>query len=141
MNKERQPLPRQADGPAGRPFWKEALAPYAQPHLGRSVLDIATSVVPYLALSVLMYLALDISYLLVLAIAVPAAGFLVRTYILFHDCTHGSLLPFETRQCVGGQGPGADGLLAVRELAARATRCTTPPPGTSIGAGWVTSPP
>jgi acyl-lipid omega-6 desaturase (Delta-12 desaturase) len=78
---------------SGGPFWGEALAPYAQPHLGRSLLDIATSVVPYLALSVLMYLALDISYLLLLAIAVPAAGFLVRTYILFHDCTHGSLLP------------------------------------------------
>jgi omega-6 fatty acid desaturase (delta-12 desaturase) len=78
---------------SGRPFWREALAPYARPHLGRGVLDIATSVVPYLALSVLMYLTLDVSYLFVLAIAVPAAGFLVRTYILFHDCTHGSLLP------------------------------------------------
>ena len=35
-------------------FWLDAVAPYAQPHLGRGVLDIATSVVPYLALSVLM---------------------------------------------------------------------------------------
>ena len=35
-----------------------------------------------------MYLALDVSYLLVLAIAIPAAGFMVRTFILFHDCTH-----------------------------------------------------
>jgi omega-6 fatty acid desaturase (delta-12 desaturase) len=39
-----------------------------------------------------MYLALQVNYLLVLALAVPAAGFLLRTYILFHDCTHGSLL-------------------------------------------------
>ena len=76
-----------------RPFWREAVAPYEQPRLGRSVLDLATSVVPYLALSVLMYLALDVSYLLVLAVAVPAAGFLLRTYIVFHDCTHGSFLP------------------------------------------------
>lgn len=52
-----------------------------------------TSVLPYAALSVLMYLALDVSYLLVLAIGVPAAGFLLRTYILFHDCTHGSFVP------------------------------------------------
>src|SRR5688500_5159081 len=78
---------------SGRPFWREALAPYTQPQLGRSVLDIATSVGPYLALSVLMYLALDVSYLLVLALAVPAAGFLLRTYIVFHDCAHGSFLP------------------------------------------------
>src|SRR3989440_9362666 len=76
-----------------RPFWREALAPYAKPNIGRSVLDVATSVVPYLALSYLMYLTLSVSYLLVLAIAVPASGFLLRTYILFHDCTHGSFLP------------------------------------------------
>ena len=49
--------------------------------------------VPYLALSVAMYLLLDVSYLLTLALAIPAAGFLVRTYIIFHDCTHGSFLP------------------------------------------------
>jgi omega-6 fatty acid desaturase (delta-12 desaturase) len=39
-----------------------------------------------------MYLALPVSYFLVLALAVPTAGFLLRTYILFHDCAHGSLL-------------------------------------------------
>jgi omega-6 fatty acid desaturase (delta-12 desaturase) len=73
--------------------WRTALAPYAEPRVGRSLLDVATSVVPYLALQVLMYLSLEISYLLTLALAVPAAGFLLRTYILFHDCTHGSFLP------------------------------------------------
>ena len=55
-------------------------------------MDLATSVVPYLGLSFLMYLALDLSYLLTLAIAIPAAGFLLRTYILFHACAHGSFL-------------------------------------------------
>ena len=39
-----------------------------------------------------MYWALRVSYLLVLLIAIPAAGFLVRTFILFHDCSHGSFL-------------------------------------------------
>jgi acyl-lipid omega-6 desaturase (Delta-12 desaturase) len=73
-----------------RPFWRDAVAPYAQPGLARSLLGIATSVAPYLVLSVLMYLALDVSYLLVLILAVPTAGFLVRTFIVFHDCTHGS---------------------------------------------------
>jgi omega-6 fatty acid desaturase (delta-12 desaturase) len=75
------------------PFWRDALAPYAEPHLGRSLLGIATSLVPYLLLLVLMYLALDVSYLLVLALAIPAAGFQVRTFIAFHDCAHGSYLP------------------------------------------------
>jgi acyl-lipid omega-6 desaturase (Delta-12 desaturase) len=73
-------------------FWRETLAPYAQPRLGRSLLDLATSVLPYLALSVAMYRALSVSYLLTLAIAIPASGFLVRTFILFHDCSHGSFL-------------------------------------------------
>jgi omega-6 fatty acid desaturase (delta-12 desaturase) len=72
--------------------WREALAPYARPSIGRSALDIATSVVPYMVLSAAMYLALDVSYLLVLAIGIPTAGFLLRTYIVFHDCTHGAFL-------------------------------------------------
>jgi acyl-lipid omega-6 desaturase (Delta-12 desaturase) len=71
----------------------QSLAPYAQPHLGRALLDLATSVAPYVALSVLMYLSLDVSVLLTLALAIPAAGFLLRTFILFHDCTHGAFVP------------------------------------------------
>jgi omega-6 fatty acid desaturase (delta-12 desaturase) len=74
-------------------FWRETLAPYARPRVSRSLLDLATSVVPYLALSVAMYFALGVSYLLVLVLAIPASGFLVRTFILFHDCSHGSFLP------------------------------------------------
>jgi acyl-lipid omega-6 desaturase (Delta-12 desaturase) len=57
------------------------------------VLDLATSIVPYLLLLVLMYMAVDRSFLLVLALSVPAAGFLLRTFIVFHDCAHGSFLP------------------------------------------------
>ena len=73
--------------------WRSCTDRYARPNLGRSLFSLATSVVPFVALWVAMYFALDVSYLLVLALAVPAAGFLVRTYIMFHDCTHGSLLP------------------------------------------------
>lgn len=72
--------------------WREALAPYAQPDRGRALRCLASSVAPYLAMSVLMYLSLRVSYLLTLALAVPTAGFLVRTYIVFHDCAHGSFL-------------------------------------------------
>jgi omega-6 fatty acid desaturase (delta-12 desaturase) len=56
------------------------------------MLDLSTAVVPYLALSVLMYYTLGVSYLLTLALAIPAGGFLVRVFILFHDCSHGSFL-------------------------------------------------
>lgn len=74
--------------------WRTVLAPYAQPRLGRSLIDLGTSVVPYLALLVTMHWLLAVSVLLVLALSVPAAGFLVRTYIVFHDCAHGSFLPW-----------------------------------------------
>src|SRR5438045_1395032 len=82
-----------ASSTAERPFWRDVIAPYERPRVARSLLDLGTSAVPYLALLVLMYLALDVSRLLVLALAVPTAGFLLRAYIVFHDCAHGSFLP------------------------------------------------
>jgi omega-6 fatty acid desaturase (delta-12 desaturase) len=41
-----------------------------------------------------MYFLLGVSVWLVLALSVPTAGFLVRTYIVFHDCAHRSFLPW-----------------------------------------------
>ena len=62
------------------------------PRLRPALFDVATSVVAYLALMAAMFVAFEISYLLVLALAIPAAGFLVRTFIVFHDCAHGSFV-------------------------------------------------
>lgn len=70
-----------------------ALAPYCEPHLPKSVLDVFTSIVPYLALSVVIYLTLGVSVALTIALMVLTAGFLVRTFVVFHDCGHGSLFP------------------------------------------------
>jgi acyl-lipid omega-6 desaturase (Delta-12 desaturase) len=74
-------------------FWRERLAPYAQPRLGRGVLDLVTSVVAYVALTASMYALVHVSKILVLVLALPTAGFLLRTFIVFHDCSHGSFLP------------------------------------------------
>ena len=84
---------RARESGSSRPYWRDAVAAYERPDLRRSASDLATSVVPYLALLVAMYLALEVSYLLTLALSVPAAGFLLRSYIVFHDCAHGSFLP------------------------------------------------
>jgi acyl-lipid omega-6 desaturase (Delta-12 desaturase) len=73
--------------------WREILAPFAVPCRRRGLLAVATSAVPYLALCALMYLTLDISPALTVALAIPTAGFLVRVFVVFHDCAHGSLLP------------------------------------------------
>jgi omega-6 fatty acid desaturase (delta-12 desaturase) len=72
--------------------WREQLAPYARPDTRRALLCVATSVVPYLALSAAMWLLLGVSVPAALALAVPTAAFLVRTFIVFHDCSHGSFL-------------------------------------------------
>ncbi len=69
------------------------LAPYAVASHRAAALDLATSVLPYLTLLALAYVALDVSVLLTLAIGVVAGGFLMRTFIVFHDCTHGSFTP------------------------------------------------
>ena len=71
-----------------------------QPRLSRSVLDVATSIVPYLALSALLDLTLGVSVLLTVSLVVLAAGFLVRTFVVFHDCAHGSL--FDPSVPIGG---------------------------------------
>jgi omega-6 fatty acid desaturase (delta-12 desaturase) len=68
------------------------LAPYAQADTPKALLGLATSVFPYLALTVAMWRLLDVSVLIVVVLAVPTAAFLVRTFVVFHDCSHGSFL-------------------------------------------------
>lgn len=70
--------------------FQDALKQYQQPELKRSVWQICTSIVPYVALCVLMYFSLFVSYWLTLLLALPASGFLVRIFIIQHDCAHGS---------------------------------------------------
>src|SRR5579862_10025518 len=80
-----------ADADASRSL-RRTLDRYAAPRLSRSLLDLATSVVPYLALMTAMFFALRVSLFLALVLVLPASGFLIRAFIVFHDCTHGSFL-------------------------------------------------
>jgi omega-6 fatty acid desaturase (delta-12 desaturase) len=63
---------------------------YQRPRISASVIQIMTSLVPYLLLWPLMVWSLSISYLLTLPLTVLASGFLIRTFIIQHDCGHGS---------------------------------------------------
>jgi len=83
---------RVSEVPEAPGFWREALSAYARPRRLRSILDLVTSVLAYLAMSVAAYFALEISPGLALALAPVTAIFLLRTYIIFHDCSHGSFL-------------------------------------------------
>ena len=76
-----------------QPAWKDVLAPYSKARTSRAVGQIATSLVPYLLLFAAIYLTLGDSVILTVALIILNGGFLVRTFVVFHDCTHGSLLP------------------------------------------------
>lgn len=75
---------------------KTLLAHYREPDLGRSVLQLLSSVALFCLLWALMWFSLSYSYWLTLLLAVPTAGFLVRLFILQHDCGHGSF--FKSRK-------------------------------------------
>jgi omega-6 fatty acid desaturase (delta-12 desaturase) len=81
------------DPRAARLYWRSSVERYERPSLRLSLVDLATSALPYLLLTVAMYISLEISVWLTLLIAIPTAGFLLRTFIVFHDCTHGSFMP------------------------------------------------
>jgi acyl-lipid omega-6 desaturase (Delta-12 desaturase) len=85
--------------------WRQMLAPYAKADRRRAALCLATSVPPYLGLSVAIYLLLALSPLAVL-LALPAAVFLVRSFIVFHDCSHGSFLRSRRANTWLGRGIG-----------------------------------
>jgi acyl-lipid omega-6 desaturase (Delta-12 desaturase) len=72
--------------------WQGIVSKYAYPETWRSLWQVANSVIPFLFGWYLMYRSLAVGYWLTLLLAVPTAGFMVRCFIIFHDCCHGSFL-------------------------------------------------
>jgi omega-6 fatty acid desaturase (delta-12 desaturase) len=68
----------------------QILTRYRVPSLARSIIEIAITAGPLAFLWFLMWEALDLGYWLCLLLAVPAAGFLVRLFMIQHDCGHGA---------------------------------------------------
>lgn len=87
--------------------WKKIVARYQKPSIGRGVWQIVNTLVPYAALWYLMYLSLAVSWWLTLPLAVLAGAFLVRAFIIFHDCGHGSFFKSQTANHVLGAITGA----------------------------------
>ena len=67
-----------------------AIAPFQAPSLWRSILQFSTTFLAFVALDGAMYASLHVSFWLTLALAFPAAGLMVRLFIVQHDCGHGS---------------------------------------------------
>jgi omega-6 fatty acid desaturase (delta-12 desaturase) len=75
---------------AAKPHWQDLIKKYQSPDHRRSIWQIINTFVPFFLLSYLMYRSLSVSYWLALLLAAPAAGLLVRIFIIQHDCGHGS---------------------------------------------------
>ncbi len=71
------------------------LKAYAVPTLGQSVAQLLVTLVAFGALWTAMWLTLDLAYWMTLLLSIPAAAFLIRLFVLQHDCGHGSY--FATR--------------------------------------------
>jgi omega-6 fatty acid desaturase (delta-12 desaturase) len=72
--------------------WREIVAVYQRPDTRRALLQLATTLLPLIMSFVIMYRLLAVSVWWTLLLAIPTAGLLVRTFILMHDCAHGSFL-------------------------------------------------
>ena len=79
-----------AAAPTDEKQWLKILARYREPDPVRSIYELVITAVPFFALWALMLLCLSYGYWLSLIVAVPAAGFLVRLFMIQHDCGHGS---------------------------------------------------
>jgi len=67
-----------------------ALGRYREPDCMRSVFEVVTTAGPFALTWVLIWAGLDAGYWICLLLAVPAAGFLLRLFMIQHDCGHGS---------------------------------------------------
>ncbi|MDX8361617.1 fatty acid desaturase [Cytobacillus sp. IB215316] len=69
---------------------RKQVSPFEKSTTAKSVWQIINTIGPFFILWYLAYISLSVSYLLALVPIVLAAGFLVRVFIIFHDCTHHS---------------------------------------------------
>ncbi len=94
MTDETRPDP--ALSPKGRAELKQLVNEFQKPSTARAVWQLLNTLGPYVLLWYLMYLSRGVSWWLTLPLAVLAGAFLVRVFIIFHDCGHGSF--FKSRR-------------------------------------------
>jgi acyl-lipid omega-6 desaturase (Delta-12 desaturase) len=70
--------------------WEKVVMKYNRPELRKSIWQLCNTLVPLILFWFLMVKSLQFSYWITLLLAVVASGFLIRLFIIFHDCGHGS---------------------------------------------------
>ncbi|MFN8484323.1 MAG: fatty acid desaturase [Anaerolineae bacterium] len=80
-----------ASGAAAKPPpWKSLVAKYQKPDVSASIQQFCVTLAAFLGMAALTMYSLNIGYWLTVLLAIPTAGFLVRLFIVQHDCGHGS---------------------------------------------------
>jgi omega-6 fatty acid desaturase (delta-12 desaturase) len=75
---------------ASKAAWRSIVEKCQQPSVTRALWQLVNTLIPYALLWYLMYRTLEVSLWLTIPLAVLAGAFLVRVFIIFHDCGHGS---------------------------------------------------
>jgi omega-6 fatty acid desaturase (delta-12 desaturase) len=91
------PAAPQAKPRAEKPSWVSSLKQFEKPSALKVTLQLVDTLIPYAALWALMYLTMrwGLPYWATLLIALPAGALMLRLFIFFHDCCHGSYLASE----------------------------------------------
>ena len=84
-------FPAAPPAPISAPQWTRILAHYREPSLSRSIFEIAVTLVPFAGLWAFAWMAVHFGYWqLLILLWIPAAGFLMRLFLIQHDCGHGA---------------------------------------------------
>ncbi|CAM3714583.1 fatty acid desaturase [Mesobacillus zeae] len=81
---------------------RKQVAPYEKSNTKDSIWQVINTLGPFFLLWYLAYKSLSVSYILTLALGIVAAGLVIRTFIIFHDCTHHSFFKNRTANKVLG---------------------------------------
>ncbi|ETP68399.1 fatty acid desaturase [Planococcus glaciei] len=91
---------------------RKFVAPFEKADVKASVRQLVNTIPPFILFWFLAYQALDVSIWLTIALSAVAAGFVIRTFIIFHDCTHGSFFKNKKANAVVGTITGIMTLFA-----------------------------
>ena len=92
---------------AGKAALSGTLAPYQRSSAKRALWQLATTLIPYLLLWYVIYQVVDVSLWLTIPPAILAGAFLMRLFIILHDCGHGSYFASRSANDIVGFLTGA----------------------------------
>lgn len=91
---------------------RKFVAPFEKADVNKSIRQLINTILPSILFWFLAYQALDVSIWLTIALSFVTAGFIVRTFIIFHDCTHGSFFKNKKANAIVGTITGVMTLFA-----------------------------